>query len=124
MSTVASVTDASFAQDVLCTSTPVLVGFYAVWSGASRAMTPHLQGVAQALPGEVAVFRLDIDANKRAPLTYQIRSIPTLLLFKGGQVVDQMTGNPGTTETLAAFVRRHLERPSRTAPSDPATMSR
>jgi len=109
MTELLSVTDASFRHDVLEAETLVLVDFWAVWSGASRALVPHLQAIAARMPGELRVVKLNIDENTRTPLTYQVRSIPTLLLFKGGQVIDQMTGNPGRTDLLVQFVARHLE---------------
>lgn len=105
---VIDVTDDTFKSDVLQADTPVLVDFWAVWCGPCRAISPHLQAVAEDLGGKVRVAKLNIDENQQTPLAYQIRSIPTLLLFKDGQVVDQMTGNPGSPAKLAAFVGRHV----------------
>jgi thioredoxin 1 len=102
------VTDASFQSDVLNADTPVLVDFWAVWCGPCRATTPHLMALAEDLAGKVRVVKLDIDENQQIPLAYQIRSIPTLLLFKDGRVVDQMTGNPGSKAKLAQFLGRHV----------------
>lgn len=108
MTDLSSVTDATFRDDVLDAQTPVLVDFWAVWSGASRALGAHLRSLAEEMGGRVRIVKLNIDENTRTPLLYQIRSIPTLLLFKDGQVVDQMTGNPGRTDVLASFVDRHV----------------
>lgn len=108
MNGITQVTDQSFQSDVLESPTPVLVDFCAVWCGPCRAIAPHLQAVADDLDGKLRIVKLNIDENQQTPLAYQVRSIPTLLLFKGGQVVDQMTGNPGSPAKLAEFVGRHV----------------
>lgn len=105
---VPNVTDTSFRSEVLESQQPVLVDFCAVWAGSCRSLAPHLYNVAQELEGQLRVVKLNIDENHRTPLAYQIRSLPTLLLFKNGQVVDQMTGNPGSKAKLAEFVGRHV----------------
>lgn len=107
--TISKVTDDSFQSEVLESPTPVLVDFWAVWCGPCRAVAPHLEALAEDLGARLRVVKLNIDENQQTPMTYQIRSIPTLLLFKGGQVVDQLVGNPGTKSKLAEFVNRHLE---------------
>jgi thioredoxin 1 len=102
------VTDASFQNDVLGSPTPVLVDFWAVWCGPCRAIAPHLTALADELSDRLRVVKMNIDENTRTPMTYQVRSIPTLLLFKGGEVVDQLVGNPGSKAKLAEFIGRHM----------------
>ena len=105
---IAQVSDDSFKTDVLESEVPVLVDFWAVWCGPCRAIAPHLEALAEELDGKVRVVKLNIDDNQQTPMSYQIRSIPTLLLFKSGEVVDRMIGNPGSKAKLADFIGRHL----------------
>lgn len=102
------INDADFKADVLEADVPVLVDFWAVWCGPCRAISPHLEALASEYGDRLRVVKLNIDENQRTPMTYQIRSIPTLLLFKEGAVVDQLIGNPGSKAKLAAFVDRHV----------------
>lgn len=87
-----AVTDASFDQEVLKSSVPVLVDFHAVWCGPCKAMAPALDAVAQDLTGKVKVVKIDVDENPTVTGTYGIRAMPTLLIFKDGQVTGQHTG--------------------------------
>jgi thioredoxin 1 len=103
------ITDASFRAEVLESEVPVLVDFWAVWCGPCRAIAPHLEAIADEMNGQVRIVKLNIDENQRTPMSYQIRSIPTLLLFKNGEVVDQMIGNPGSKSKLADFITRHVQ---------------
>jgi thioredoxin 1 len=105
---IAQISDDSFKAEVLESDVPVLVDFWAVWCGPCRAIAPHLEALAQELAGKVRVVKLNIDDNQQTPMSYQIRSIPTLLLFKAGDLVDRMTGNPGSKTKLAEFIGRHL----------------
>lgn len=105
---ISHVSDASFKQDVLDANTPVLVDFWAVWCGPCRAIAPHLEALAGELAGKVRIVKLNVDENEQTATNYQIRSIPTLLMFKGGKVVDQMVGNPGSKAKLADFINRHV----------------
>lgn len=102
------VTDANFKSDVVDADKPVLVDFWAVWCGPCRAIAPHLEALAGELGDKVRIVKLNIDENQATASTYQIRSIPTLLMFKGGKVVDQMVGNPGSKAKLAEFIGRHV----------------
>ncbi len=85
-------TDATFDQDVLKSDTPVLVDFWAEWCGPCRMMGPTVEAVAGDYAGRVKVGKLNVDENGGTAMRYQIRSIPTLLLFKGGQVVEMVVG--------------------------------
>ena len=91
-------TDASFDQDVLKSDVPVLVDFWAEWCGPCRMIAPTIDAIAEEFAGRVKVGKVDVDANGATAGRYQVRSIPTLLLFKGGQVVDQRVGALGKTE--------------------------
>jgi thioredoxin len=84
--------DGTFEQEVLKSDTPVLVDFWATWCGPCKAIAPHVDEVAKEFKGQVKVAKLDIDQHQAVPQKYGIRSIPTLLVFKGGRVVDTIVG--------------------------------
>src|SRR5690242_42508 len=91
-------TDASFDKDVLNADVPVLVDFWAEWCGPCRMMAPTVDQVATDYAGKVKVGKLDVDSNQQTAARYGIRGIPTLLLFKGGQIVEQKVGAIGKPE--------------------------
>jgi thioredoxin 1 len=91
-------TDADFDKDVLNSDIPVLVDFWAEWCGPCRMMSPTVDQVATEYAGKVKVGKLDVDANQQTAYRYGIRGIPTLLLFKGGQIVEQKVGAIGKPE--------------------------
>jgi thioredoxin 1 len=90
--TLLEVTDANFESDVLKSSLPVLIDFWAVWCAPCRAIAPHVDALAAQFDGKIRVGKCDIDANPQVPTRYDVRSIPTLLMFKDGQVVGQVVG--------------------------------
>jgi thioredoxin 1 len=91
-------TDAAFDSDVLKSDKPVLVDFWAEWCGPCRMMGPAIDAVATDYEGKAKVGKLNVDEHGQTAMRYQIRGIPALLLFKGGQVVDQRVGAVGKSE--------------------------
>jgi thioredoxin 1 len=84
--------DSTFEQEVLKSDIPVLVDFWAVWCGPCKAIAPAVEELAKQYKGKVKVAKMDVDEHQQVPQQYGIRSIPTLLLFKGGRVVDTIVG--------------------------------
>jgi len=89
---IANVTDASFENDVLKSKEPVLIDFWAPWCGPCRAIAPVVEQLAKEYEGKVKMVKVNIDDNPRVPTQYDVRSIPTLLLFKDGKVLGQIVG--------------------------------
>ena len=87
-----TVTDKSFDADVVNSSVPVLVDFWAVWCGPCRMQDPILEELVKSYEGKITVAKLNVDENPQTAGKYGIMSIPTLLLFKGGIIVKQMIG--------------------------------
>ncbi len=84
--------DATFDKEVLKSDVPVLVDFWAVWCGPCKAIAPTVDELAKQYKGKVKIAKLDVDEHQQVPQQYGIRSIPTLLVFKGGRVVDTIVG--------------------------------
>jgi thioredoxin 1 len=84
--------DATFEKEVLKSDVPVLVDFWAVWCGPCKAIAPTVDELAKQYKGKVKVAKMDVDEHQQVPQQYGIRSIPTLLVFKGGRVVDTIVG--------------------------------
>jgi thioredoxin 1 len=108
MSSASSVTDASFQQDVLKSDIPVLVDFWAPWCGPCRMVAPVVEDVAVEYEGQIKVFKLNTDENPGVAQEYGIRSIPTLMLFKGGQKVDVVVGAVPKA-TLSTTIQKILD---------------
>lgn len=89
---VLTLTDATFDRDVLQSDLPVLVDFWATWCAPCKAIGPMIDTVAADYAGKVKVGKVNVDDNPATPGKYGVRGIPTLILFKGGKVVDQVVG--------------------------------
>ncbi len=87
-----TLTDANFASEVLESDQPVLVDFWATWCGPCRIIAPVIVELADEFEGKAKIGKLDVDHNPQTAMQYGVRSIPTLLFFKDGQVVDQLVG--------------------------------
>jgi thioredoxin 1 len=92
MSNALAVTDQSFQTEVLQSPVPVLVDFWAAWCGPCRAIAPTIDQIAGEYAGKLKVVKMDVDENPEIPMNYGVQGIPTLLLFKGGQVVEKLVG--------------------------------
>jgi len=100
-------TDASFEADVLQSTTPVLVDYWAEWCGPCKDIAPHLDDLAKAYEGKLQVAKLNIDENRETPAKFGIRGIPTLMFFKDGQLSATKIGSM-RKEQLTAFVDQQL----------------
>ena len=100
-------TDDNFQNEVLASGEPVLVDFWAAWCGPCRAIAPLVDQLASEYKGKLKVGKLDIDAHQTVPQKYGVMSIPTLLLFKNGQVADQIVGAVPKAK-LDAMVKRAI----------------
>ncbi len=108
MSTAEQVTDSTFKQEVLDSKVPVLVDFWAPWCGPCRMVAPVVDEIATQYEGQIKVVKVNTDENPSVASDYGIRSIPTLMIFKGGQKVDMVVGAVPKT-TLAQTIEKHLE---------------
>ncbi len=100
-------TDANFDQEVLKAEQPVLVDFWAAWCGPCKAIAPLVDEVADSYQGKVKVFKMDVDKNSATPMRYNVRGIPTLLVFKGGQVKEQIVGYV-SKDVIENAVKKHV----------------
>ena len=100
-------TDGNFEQDVLKAGAPVLVDFWAEWCGPCKRLGPTVDALAADYKGKVVVGKLNVDENQTIAERYQIRGIPTLLLFKGGQIVESVVGL-AQKDDLKKRIDKHL----------------
>jgi thioredoxin 1 len=104
---VKEITDSNFETEVLKSEIPTLVDFWAVWCGPCKQIAPIVDAVADEYQGKLKVAKMDIDRHQIVPQQYSIRSIPTLLLFKGGKVVGQFVGTMARAK-LEAEIKKHI----------------
>lgn len=100
-------TDSAFDTEVLSAEVPVLVDFWAEWCGPCRMIAPTVDAIANDYAGKVKVGKVNVDENMNTASRYNIRGIPTLLLFKGGKVVAQQVGAAGKGD-LQKMIEAHL----------------
>jgi thioredoxin 1 len=89
---IVELTDENFQREVIESETPVLVDFWAVWCGPCKAIAPAIEEIARDYDGKLKVGKLNVDLHQNVTMQYGIRSIPTLMVFKNGQVVEQIVG--------------------------------
>ena len=101
------ITDVNFETEVLKSTVPVLIDFWAAWCAPCRALAPTVDAIADQYHGRVKVGKMDVDANGATSFKFNIRGIPTLLLFKDGQVKEQLVGAVGK-DVIAKALDKHL----------------
>jgi thioredoxin 1 len=101
------ISDASFDADVIQSSTPVIVDFWAEWCGPCKMIAPILDEVASAYQGKLQVTKMNVDENRDVPAKFGIRGIPTLMVFKGGQLAATKVGAMSKAQ-LTAFIDQQL----------------
>ncbi len=101
------ITDTNFQTEVLKSDKPVLLDFWAEWCGPCKMIAPVVEELANEYDGKLKVGKVDVDSNQQTSMQYGVRSIPTLLIFKGGRVVDQLVGAV-PKRILAEKITKHL----------------
>ena len=104
---VLTLTDEKWKEDVLASPQPVLVDFWAEWCAPCKMMAPSIEALAEEFAGRIRVGKLNVDENAATSEKYDIRGIPTIMIFKGGEVKEQVVGVT-SKENLARLVERHV----------------
>jgi thioredoxin 1 len=107
MGTLLELTDANFDQEVLKSDVPVLVDFWAVWCGPCKMVAPIMEEIAKEYEGKIKVGKVDVDNNRQTATNYSIRSIPTIILYKNGEVAEVMVGAAPKTQIISK-ISTHL----------------
>lgn len=97
------VTDEDFEAEILKSEKPVLVDFWAAWCGPCKAIAPTIEALAEKYAGQIRVAKLDVDNNPKSAMKFGIRAIPTMIMFKDGEVSDQITGAVGKAQLEKAI---------------------
>ena len=105
MADVQQISDDSFQTEVLQASLPVLIDFWAPWCGPCRAIGPIVEELAGTYSGKLKVVKMNVDENPQTPSRYGVRGIPNLILFSGGQVVDQIVGAVPKSQLVKAITK-------------------
>jgi len=104
---ISEVSDQNFETEVLSAKEPVLVDFWAAWCAPCRMIAPAVEAVAEKYKGRAKIVKLNVDENNMTAMKYNIRGIPTLLLFKDGMIKEQLVGNT-TKDTISKMIENHL----------------
>ena len=105
MAGIINVTDDQFESAVLGSDTPVIVDFWAPWCGPCKAIAPVLEELAKEYDGKVTIAKINVNDNPQTPTKFGVRGIPTLIMFKGGEAVDQVVGAVPKSQLVAMIDR-------------------
>jgi len=100
-------TDSNFEKEVLGSAELAIVDFWAEWCGPCRLLGPTIEQIADEYAGKIKVFKMNVDENPATPTKFHIRGIPTVIFFKGGQLVDQLVGNH-PKDTIVNSIQKHI----------------